>query len=273
MASVTYILTTRKYLNILITGGSHGIGRELLRHFLRAGHSILILDSNEDELARISRELPAWTCEGGGRAIILNCDLRSRDRIRKVVSSASTIFDGKLDILINNAMGMPHTLPNDRHMDDFSEAMMEEWDTEVAVSLTAPFLFSRLCAPLLKAGGTESSPSCVINISLMHAYQFNENQTAYSVAKAGLLGLTQSMAVSLGHVYKIRVNTILSGWIHVGTENESAEERLTKLEDGLRGNDTKWHPMDRVEHMDDLLRAVEYLAGAKSVTGQEIVLD
>jgi NAD(P)-dependent dehydrogenase (short-subunit alcohol dehydrogenase family) len=109
MASVRYILRTRRSLNILITSGSHAIGRGLLRYFLRAGHSILILDSNEDELVRISWKLPGWIRGWGGRCIILNCDLRSRNRIVEVMRSAKVIFDGKLEILINIALGVPHT--------------------------------------------------------------------------------------------------------------------------------------------------------------------
>jgi NAD(P)-dependent dehydrogenase (short-subunit alcohol dehydrogenase family) len=116
--------------------------------------------------------------------------------------------------------------------------MMEQWYSEIAASLTAPFLLSRLCVPLLEAGDTQFPPGCIINIPLIRAYQSNEDHAAYYVAMDGLLRLTQYMAVSLGHTHKIRVNAILPVWIDIGTENNSADEKHTK-ENGLRETNTE----------------------------------
>jgi NAD(P)-dependent dehydrogenase (short-subunit alcohol dehydrogenase family) len=273
MASAKYILTTCRPLNILITGGSHGIGRGLLQYFLRIGHSILILDSNEDELVHISRMLPTWPRGGGGRCIIMNCDLRSRNRIKEVVRSARTIFDGKLDILINIALRMPHTLSNNRYMDELGELMMEQWDAEIAASLTGPFLLSRLCIPLLQAGGTQFPPGCIINIPLTRAYQPNDNHAAYYAAMGGLIALTQSMAISLGHTHKIRVNAILPLWINIGTENENADEKPTKRENGSRQTNTGRYSESRLVHMGDLIKVVQYLVSSRFVTGQKVIVN
>jgi NAD(P)-dependent dehydrogenase (short-subunit alcohol dehydrogenase family) len=266
-------MTTTRELSIVITGGARGIGRELFRHFLRSGHRILVLDTNEHKLAYISEKLPEWSSGGNGRAVIMKWDPRNRDSIRKIVKSTEAIFDGRLDVLINNAMTMPRFWTNGKAMDDLSEAIMEEWDTKIAIGLSAPFLFSRLCVPLLKAGGTELPPGCIVNISSTRTCKFGHNHEAHSATQGGLLGLTQSLSVSLGYAHKIRVNAILLGWIHVVTDNRSDYEKRLGLDNELKGKDMNWHPAGRVGMVQDVFKAVEYLMGAEFVTGQEIVLD
>ena len=94
----------------------------------------------------------------------------------------------------------------------------------------------------------------------------------YSATKAGLLGLTQSMAVSLAP-QGIRVNAILPGWINVTNERKAADESGQKWEDGLSKDDHEWHLIGRVGKVEDVLKAVEYLVDAEFVTGTEMVVD
>ncbi|CAI6333553.1 unnamed protein product [Periconia digitata] len=276
--------TTAHPLRILITGGARGIGRGLFRHFLRAGHSVYILDSNESELAHVRTQAPSWipspTSSSTPKWKAASCDLSDRKRITETIHDVRDVFDGKLDVLINNAFATPHTWSEDRGMEDGIEdaddAVMREWDTKIAVGLTAPFLLSRLCVPLLRAGNSTAdgaSPGTIINISSTRAYQAEVNHEAYSAAKAGVLGLGQAMAVSLGERYGIRVNAILPGWVHVEDENEEADGKGVKWEDGLGEEDQKWHPAGRVGKVEDVAKAVEYLVGCGFVTGQEVVVD
>jgi NAD(P)-dependent dehydrogenase (short-subunit alcohol dehydrogenase family) len=159
-------------------------------------------------------------------------------------------------------------------MEAEGDAIEEEWDLKIAIGLTAPYMLSRLCIPLLAAGhSTPNSPGTIINMSSTRAYQSESDHEAYSAAKAGLLGLTQSMSVSLGHRHKIRVNAIIPGWIHVENESKAADEKVTKWEEGLSKDDIEWHPAGRVGKADDIARAVEYVIGSEFVTGQEIVVD
>ncbi|KAF2686031.1 NAD(P)-binding protein [Lentithecium fluviatile CBS 122367] len=147
-------------------------------------------------------------------------------------------------------------------------------DTKIAVRLTAPFLLSRLCVPLLKAGNSVTdSPGTIINISSTRAYQSEMNHEAYSTAKAGILGLMQSMAVSLGYRHKIRVNAIVLGWIDVEQENEYADSIERSQEATTTREDAEWHPAGRVENVEDIAKAVEYLVGSGFVTGQEVAVD
>ncbi|KAF1958178.1 NAD(P)-binding protein [Byssothecium circinans] len=160
------------------------------------------------------------------------CSLRDRARIKEVVEDVGKVFGGQLDVLINsalinnalinNAFATLHTWSQGRSMDDENSDIIEEWDTKIAVGLTAPF------------------PSL-----------------AYA-----LLGLMQSMAVSLDHRRKIRVNAVIPGWIHgVKWEEERTE------------GDAEWHPAGRVGKVEDIAKAVEYAIGCGFMTGQEIVVD
>jgi NAD(P)-dependent dehydrogenase (short-subunit alcohol dehydrogenase family) len=258
-------------LKILITGGARGIGRGLFRYFLRAGHSVFVLDCNTAELEHLEKTAHTWKSQAMWKTSL--CDLRDRAKVRATVEDVKSTFDGKLDVLINNAMST-EGVGAGRPMEDDSDDIMNDWDTKIAVGLTAPYLLSRLCVPLLKAGSsTTGSPGTIINISSTRAYQAEDNHEAYSAAKAGLLGLTQSMSVSLGHRHKIRVNAILPGWIHVMNERAEAHDLSTAWEEGLTKEDADWHPAGRVGQVDDIARAVEYLIGSGFVTGQEVVVD
>ncbi|KAL1600458.1 hypothetical protein SLS60_006844 [Paraconiothyrium brasiliense] len=261
-------------LRILITGGARGIGRGLFRHFLGAGHSVYILDANSTELEHVKKLADKWK-SASSQAIwkASLCDLRDRENIKSIVDDVKGVFDGELDVLINNAMAT-EGVGAGKPMEDDSDGIMEDWDTKIAVGLTAPYLLSRLCVPLLKAGSSApGSPGTIINISSTRAHQAEDNHEAYSAAKAGILGLTQSMSISLGHRHKIRVNAILPGWIHVMNEQAAADKSGVAWEEGLTKEDAEWHPAGRVGKVDDIAKAAEYLIGTGFVTGQEIVVD
>ncbi|KAH7392128.1 3-oxoacyl-reductase [Phaeosphaeria sp. MPI-PUGE-AT-0046c] len=261
-------------LKILLTGGARGIGRGLFRHCLQAGHRVIILDSNTEELDHVRKQANDWKQSGKGEWHAISCDLCKRDDIKSAVNFVKEKFEGKLDVLINNAFPTDLSLSEDRRMECENDAIEQEWDMKFAIGLTAPFILSRLCVPLLAAGNsTPNSPGTIINISSTRAYQSEPNHEAYSAAKAGLLGLTQSMSISLGHRHKIRVNAIIPGWIHVVNESKDADEQATKWEEGLSKDDIKWHPAGRVGKSDDIARAIDYLVGSEFVTGQEVVVD
>ena len=265
--------TTNKALNILITGGARGIGRGLFRQFLAKGHRVFILDNNTEELEHVKSRADKWaSAQGSWHA--LQCDLSKREQIKDAVRAVKETFDGKLDVLINNAFPTTLQLAQDRTMEGNGDDIEAEWDLKIAIGLTAPFILSRLCIPLLIEGSSASgSPGTIINMSSTRAYQAESDHEAYSTAKAGILGLTQSMSISLGHRHKIRVNAIIPGWIHVQNESKAADEKETAWEEGLSQDDKEWHPAGRVGQSKDIVRAAEYLIESGFVTGQEVVVD
>ncbi|KNG51070.1 nad(P)-binding protein [Stemphylium lycopersici] len=261
-------------LKVLLTGGARGIGRGLFRQLLTAGHEVIILDANKQELSHVKTKAKEWSQGRDENWHALQCDLSERSQLKAAVDEVDQRFGGKLDVLINNAFPTDLSISEDRRMEAHGEDMEKEWDLKIAIGLTAPFMLSRLCVPLLAAGhSTPNSPGTIINMSSTRAYQSEADHEAYSAAKAGLLGLTQSMSVSLGHRHKIRVNAIIPGWIHVVNETKAGDECNAPWEEGLTEEDTAWHPAGRVGKAEDIAKAVEYVVGNEFVTGQEIVVD
>ncbi|EMD90197.1 hypothetical protein COCC4DRAFT_127501 [Bipolaris maydis ATCC 48331] len=265
---------TPQHLKVLLTGGARGIGRGLLRHLLTAGHEVIILDSNKEELDHVKTRAQEWSNGRKEHWHALHCDLSSRTQLKAAVNEVDQRFNGKLDVLINNAFPTHLSFSEDRSMEAQGEDREKEWDLQLAVGLTAPFLLSRLCVPLLaKGNSTPNSPGTIINVSSTRAYQAEPDHEAYSAVKAGLLGLTQAMCISLGHRHKIRVNAIIPGWIHVINESKAGDEKSMGWEEGLTEQDTAWHPAGRVGRVEDIAKAVEYAVSNEFVTGQEIVVD
>ena len=150
----------------------------------------------------------------------------------------------KIDLLINNAA----------YINDFSETLAdiapEVWDKVIRTNLTGCFLMSRAAAERMNKG-------CIINITSTRALMSEGGDFPYAASKGGILSLTQAMAISMGP--DIRVNAIAPGWITDSTD--------------LRKIDHEQHPAGRVGRSGDILQAVQYLATAEFVTGENLVVD
>lgn len=154
-----------------------------------------------------------------------------------------------------------------------SDLTLDDWNASLETNLTAPMLLTQACLPLLrKRTETRLQGGSVIFISSTRAFMSEPNNEPYSTTKAGLLGLSQSMAVSLAPD-GIRCNVILPGWINASNECRAADESGRKWEDGLTEEDHAWHLNGRVGKVEDVLRAVEYLADAEFASGAEVVVD
>ncbi|KAK3063875.1 hypothetical protein LTS18_012058 [Coniosporium uncinatum] len=257
-------MTTPKSLNYLITGSARGIGRGLSRLLLHRGHRVFLLDSNADELSHTTRTLQKQFPKDISST---RCNLRNPAEITASVNRASDFFSGHLDVLINNAAntgGIPGA--------PLADLTLEEWNASVETNLTAPMLMVQACLPMLKKTASRPNAGCVINVSSTRAVQSEENSEAYASTKAGLVGLTHSLAVSLTPA-GVRVNVMLLGWINVANECKEADEKGTRWEEGLTEEDHRWHLTGRVGKVDDVWRYVEYLSEAEFVSGSEHVID
>ena len=150
----------------------------------------------------------------------------------------------KIDLLVNNAA----------YTNDFSatptDIPLEVWDKVIRTNLTGCFLMSRAAAKRMEKG-------CIINVTSTRALMSEGGDFPYAASKGGILSLTQAMAISMGP--DIRVNAIAPGWITDSTD--------------LRKIDHEQHPAGRVGRPDDILQAVQYLATAEFVTGENLVVD
>jgi NAD(P)-dependent dehydrogenase (short-subunit alcohol dehydrogenase family) len=212
----------------IVTGAARGIGRGVADH----------LESRGWRVARLDVE--------GGRGI-LPCDVSDEASVALVFDMLGGILGDGLGLLVNNAgLSGPVAGP----VEDLS---LDVWNRYLAVNLTGAFLMTRAAAPHLRRGR-----GSVVNISSTRALMSEPDSEAYAASKAGLLGLTHALAISLGPA--VRANAIAPGWI-VTTDADLSEE------------DHAQHPVGRAGRVADIAEAVEYLAGAGFVTGEVLVID
>ena len=261
---------SKPHLKYLITGAARGIGRYLARSLCAKGHSVFLIDNDAEELAHT-----ATVMKGNFRTYVV--DITDKTELKKAVEEATQFFDGELDVLVNNAMAMPHTLPakdfeviEDSYIAMYpgdNDEIDKHWDRQIAVALPAPFRLTRLSNGILYA-----AQGTVINISSTRAYMAEREHEGYSAAKAGLLGLSRALSVTMAPI-GVSVNSLVLGWVYADHECKSADEQKQQWGHGLDKMDHEWHPAGRGGKPEDVLRAVEYLAASKWVTGTEMVLD
>lgn len=191
--------------NVLITGGSRGIGKAMVELFSSCGYNVAFTYKNSyDDALKLS---------GQTGALALRCDLEDEASIISCVKDAKEYFgSGGIDVLVNNAAISEIKL--------FSDISSEDWRRMISVNLSAPFLFTRevLSDMINKKSGR------IINISSMWGQVGASCEVHYSASKAGLIGMTRALAKELGPS-NITVNAIAPGVID--TEMNS---RLTRGE-------------------------------------------
>lgn len=266
-----------KPLHFLITGAGRGIGRGLSRLLLQKGHRVFLVDNNQEELTHTCDTLPisgSKSAPNNSKPFdALHCNLRQPADIDRVVKAASNFFADHLDVLVNNA-AFTAGVGGASILDSTNEQFTASWTASLETNLTAPLLLSRACLPMLKKQpdrGCDNGGS-IIHMSSTRAHQSEPDSEGYAATKAGLIGLTHSMAVSLAPA-GVRVNAILPGWIHVGNECKEADDNGMTWEEGLSQDDQRWHLNGRVGKVEDILAAVMYLTKAEFVTGTEMIVD
>ena len=226
--------------NILITGGSRGIGEAMVRAFSQKGHKVAFTyKSSIDKAEGLSRETGA---------LAIKADSAKESDIVSAVSEAALALGG-IDILINNAGISSFSMLQD--------LTLAEWNECMAVNLTSAFLYSREAIPYM----LRSHEGRIINISSMWGLVGASCEVHYSAAKAGLIGFTKALAKELGPS-GITVNAIAPGVIDTYMNSHLSREDLKELSD-----DT---PMGRIGKADEIAKAALYLAGedASFITGE-----
>lgn len=181
---------------VLVTGGATGIGEAFVAGFAEQGARVAFLDIQDDAGAALSRRLAAAGCVA---PIYLHCDMTDVAAVREAVAQVTETLGG-LDVLINNA-------GNDRrHRTE--DVTPEFWDQSMAVNLRHQFFATQAAIPALKQSGVGS----VINLSSIAWMIPSVGLPVYVTAKAGIVGLTRTLAHELG-VHNIRVNCLLPGAI------------------------------------------------------------
>ena len=226
-------------MNILITGGSRGIGAEAVRQFAAKGHRVRFLYEKNHEAAR------AVAAGTGAEAVC--CDVADKDAVAKAVADF-----GPVDVLINNA-GIAH-------YGLISQIGKEMWDRVFAVNVHGMYH----CIDAVLPGMLQKGSGCIINVTSMWGQVGASCEVCYSAAKGAVIALTKALAKELGPS-KIRVNAVAPGVILTDMCANVAPDTMEWLREET--------PLERHGTPADVVRAMEYLMEADFVTGQILAVN
>jgi meso-butanediol dehydrogenase/(S,S)-butanediol dehydrogenase/diacetyl reductase len=233
---------------VLITGASAGIGDAIARRFAVGGFRIVAVARRQERLAKLAKELSSTTV-----VETLAADVTGKDVPVQAVQLAMQAF-GRLDCLVNNA-GSGRWAPP--HQTD--DAMLDE---VIDISLKAPFRFSREAVQVMKPG------SSIVNVGSVYGLLGGLNGGVYCAAKAGMIGLTQALAVEYG-AKGIRSNVVAPGVIKTDMTRDFWDT------EGFQRTNQEMTPFDRDGTVEDVANAAYFLASPEGsyINGQTIALD
>jgi 3-oxoacyl-[acyl-carrier protein] reductase len=232
----------------IVTGAASGIGRASAQIFAREGAQVLAVDLPGKGIAEAH--------EGHQRIATLEKSVADADAAGAIIDGAAKRF-GKLDILMNNAGVASNAL---------AEAMtIEDWDRTFAVNVRAPFLLCQRAIPYLKASGVGR----IINVASVMAEGTNFGLSAYCASKAGVAGLTRTLALELGK-FGITANYLLPGAIRTGMTSPLWDARPDIAD--IWANKSA---LRRLGQPEDLAKAALFLASDDGafVTGHGLTVD
>jgi meso-butanediol dehydrogenase / (S,S)-butanediol dehydrogenase / diacetyl reductase len=233
---------------VIVTGGGSGIGRVMAQRFAAEGAAVVIADRFGRQAEAVAREVTV----AGGKALASQTDVSLASQVEAMVDATQKAF-GPVDVLINNAAICKG--------DDLARMDEATWDLDVTVVLKSAFLCSKQVLP----GMVGRRRGAIINIASVNGLAFFGNE-AYSAAKAGMINLTQSLAVRYGR-YGIRANAIAPGTIRTPIWQERIDKDPEVFE-RLK----KWYPLGRVGEPEDVANAALFLASEEAAWITGIVL-
>ena len=239
----------------IITGAAAGIGEAAARLFGREGARLVLVDVDAEGLGKLTEELE----QSGAMVLEITGDVADPAVCRKVVDRAANQF-GRIDILFNNAGIVLNG--------SLLECTEGDWDRTMGVNLKSMYLMCREAIPLMRKQGS----GCIINMSSIAGTNGIPNRGVYSVSKAGVIGLTRSLAADFVQE-GIRVNCICPATV----DTPSLRQRIASSPDpeaALRAFIAR-QPMGRIARAEEIASMALYLASDDSafMTGQAIVMD
>jgi 3-oxoacyl-[acyl-carrier protein] reductase len=236
----------------IVTGAARGIGAATAHRLAADGHKVAVVDLDESTCADTVRRIEL----AGGRALAVGADVSDEAAVEAALGRIATEL-GPPTILVNNA-----GVTRDNLLFKMSAA---DWDTVMNVHLRGSFLMSRGA----QAHMTAAAWGRIVNLSSVSALG-NRGQANYSTAKAGLQGLTKTLAIELGR-FNITVNAIAPGFIATEMTRATAE-RIGVPWDEFKKRGAASIPVGRVGEPEDIAATVSFLVGEESgfISGQVI---
>ncbi len=233
----------------LVTGASRGIGAAIAKRLATDGFRVVVnYAGSTDKAEAVVREIK----EAGGEALAIQADVAEADAVKQMIKQTIDAF-GQLDCVVNNA-----GITRDGLLMRMKEA---DFDAVIDTNLKGAFLVTQAATrPLLKTSGR------IINIASVVGISGNPGQANYVAAKAGLIGLTKSVARELASK-GVTVNAICPGFIETDMTDELTEEQ--------RNLSLGQIPLKRFGQTDDIASLVSFIASdeARYITGQTLAVD
>lgn len=231
---------------VFISGSSRGIGKAIACAFAQAGYHV-ILNARKAVDPEVVEQIEAY----GGKVAVVLGDVSQAQDVQRMVKEALVAF-GKVDILVNNAGITNDKLAIGMKPDDFTKV--------IDVNLTGTFMLSQAFLKKMykqKAG-------VIINMASVIGLHGNVGQANYAASKAGVIGLTKSIAKE-GALRNIRVNAIAPGMI--------ASDMTAVLSDKVKANIMQEIPLHRFGNAQEIAQTALFLAANDYITGQVITVD
>jgi NAD(P)-dependent dehydrogenase (short-subunit alcohol dehydrogenase family) len=238
---------------VIVTGGGRGIGQATARAFAAEGADVLVLGRTVADLEDTVAQITA----AGGQAWLLPCDVTDEAQVEETVTRATGRW-GRIDVLVNNA-GIDDDTP-------FLEIDRGRWRAVIDTNLTGVFLMSQAVGrEMAKTGG-----GVILHTASIDASGGDGPYAAYNASKAGLLGLSRTMALELA-AHGIRSNCVSPGFTHTVMTEKAVGP---KLMDYLNGSFARV-PIKRLVRTDEVAQAFLFLASdqASAITGIDLRVD
>jgi 3-oxoacyl-[acyl-carrier protein] reductase len=234
---------------VVVTGAARGIGREIAERLATAGASVAVLDITDESVAQAAEAIGSRGVAARG----YRCDVSSFEDTAAVGEKVLADF-GRVDVLVNNA-----GITRDRLL---VRMTAEDWQQVIAVNLTGAFNTSKAFAPAM----LRQRAGCIVNIASVVGQIGNPGQANYAASKAGLIGLTKSLAREFA-ARGVRVNAVAPGFIHTAMTDALTEETQAQMKQAI--------PLGRMGEASDVADVVMFLVSglASYVTGQVINCD
>jgi 3-oxoacyl-[acyl-carrier protein] reductase len=235
----------------IVTGGARGIGKKICEVFLMEGALVYIFDVDESEGTKTVNELNK-TCRDS-KINFFKVDITDEESVRKSIEEIIN-SEGKIDILVNNAGITRDNL--------ILRMNLEDWQKVIDINLTGAFICSKYTVRHM----VKARRGKIINISSIVGVHGNAGQCNYSASKAGIIGLTKTLAKEFAG-RNILVNAIAPGYIQT--------EMTEKLSDTIKEKLMELIPTGRLGSVDDVAKTALFLAGDDSdyITGTVINVD
>lgn len=230
---------------ILVTGGARGIGRAIVEEFAKEGYNVFFTYNSSESQAS---ELKKILTEKEYNVENFKANIKNEEETKKMIEACIEKY-GNIDILVNNA-GIAHY--------SLIQSMeLKQWNEVIATNLTSVFLACREVIPHM----LKQSKGLIVNISSMWGKTGSSCEVAYSASKAGVDGITKSLAKELGPS-NIRVNSIAPGVIDTDMNKSIDKEILENLKQET--------PLGKIGNASEIAKCIKWLADDEFTTGQII---